>query len=88
MLELRGGSFGMFGPCLYLTVIYRQPSADTGAFPCNLEQHTFLNSSHCHIILGDINIDTLKSDGVSLNCLNIRSLASWSSQHMPYLFTL
>ena len=79
MLELRGGSFGMFGSCLYLTVIYRQPSADTGAFLCDLERHKFSNRNHCHIILGDINIDTLKSDGVSLNYLNILACANFSN---------
>jgi len=26
LLELRGGVFSMFGSCLYLTVVYRQPS--------------------------------------------------------------
>lgn len=32
LLEPRGGAFGMFGPSLCFTVMYRRPSTSIGAF--------------------------------------------------------
>jgi len=72
-LELKGGLFGCFGSGLHLTIIYRQPSADIGAFLSDLEQYISSSNFPHHVILGDINIDTLKSDPVSTSYLNILS---------------
>jgi len=60
-----------------LTVVYRQPSADTGAFLDDLEQYISTLSSLNHIIAGDINIDTLRNTNVCSEYLNILSLANF-----------
>ena len=58
-------------PPIVLTVIYRQPSADVTEFLDDLEQLISITSfASTHIILGDINIDTLnQSNDEYLNLL-------------------
>lgn len=79
MLDLRGGVFESLGFCIYNTIIYQQPFTDTGVFLCNLERHVLRVRNFNHIIVGDINIDTLKSDLASLQYLDILSCANVSN---------
>ena len=77
VLELTGRCFESFGSGLLVTTVYRQPSADIGTFLSDLQQyiHSTTVSQSNHILLGDINIDTCKTDAVSTNYLNILSSA-------------
>ena len=79
VLELTGGCFEPFGFKLLVTTVYRQPSADIGAFPSDLEWyiHSTTVSQSTHKLLGDINIDTCKTDAISANYLNILSSAHY-----------
>ncbi|KAF6019631.1 hypothetical protein EB796_022050 [Bugula neritina] len=58
---------------VYPVNVFMQPSADIGAFLSDLEQYISSSNFPHHVILGDINIDTLKSDPVNTSYLNILS---------------
>ena len=73
-LSLSGGAVSMFKNGLTLSIIYRQPSADVDDFLHDLDLYlnTFQSSSN-HILVGDININTLEENRVSSEYLNILS---------------
>ena len=63
---------------LTVVIIYRQPSADPGAFITDIDQLLSTTHGHAHLILGDINIDYL-DERVSETYQNTISLYNFTN---------
>ena len=69
-----GGVVGMFQTGLTMTVVYRQPSASVSDFLHDLDNYLqSISPSSNHIMVGDININTLEESHTSSEYLNILS---------------